>query len=85
MSWDEDKKFTRLTVEQSNKKIVWEVPYEDVDGEDMMAAINTLMVGMTFHPNTVLHCMAGFLQTYGCDLYDVYEHYDKDETEHEDN
>ena len=27
-------KFTRFTVEQSDKKIVWETPFEDISGED---------------------------------------------------
>ncbi|MBQ3414863.1 MAG: hypothetical protein IJH39_05855 [Clostridia bacterium] len=85
MKWDEDKKFTRLTVEQSNKKIIWEVPYEDVSGDDMMQAINTLMIGMTFHPDTVLYSMAGFLEEYGHNLYDVYEHQEEDEPINEDN
>lgn len=46
-------KFTRFTVEQSDKKIVWEVPYEDVNGEDCTKAVETLLVGLTFLPSTV--------------------------------
>ena len=67
-------KFTRLTIEQSDKKVVWEVPYEDVSASDMMEAINTLMIGITFTPETVLHAMAGYLEECGSDLYDSYEH-----------
>lgn len=70
--------FTRLTLEQSDKKIVWEVPYEDVGGDEIMQAINTIMIGMTFSPDTVLDCMAGYLAEYGHDKYDVIEHYDEE-------
>lgn len=69
-----DDKFTRLTLENSEKKIVWEVPYEDIGGDELMEAINTLMIGLTFTPDTVIHCMAGFIEGHGHNLYDVYEH-----------
>lgn len=66
MGWNnKEERFTRLTIEQTNKKIVWEVPYEDVGGDELMHAINTLMIGMTFSPETVLQSMAGFLEEYG--------------------
>ncbi len=70
--------FTRLTLEQSDKKIIWEVPYEDVGGDEIMQAINTMMIGMTFSPDTVLRCMAGYLEEYGHDKYDVIEHYNEE-------
>lgn len=73
--------FTRLTLEQSDKKLVWEVPYEDVSGDELIEAINTLMIGLTFTPETVIHSMAGFLEEYGHNLYDVYEHYEGNEGE----
>ena len=44
----ENNKFTRLTLEQSEMKITWEIPYEDVDGLDMVNELNTFIVGMTF-------------------------------------
>lgn len=62
-------RFTRLTLEQSDKKIVWEVPYEDVDGtEDMMQAIYTIMIGMTFTPSTVFASMGNFINEKSKDL-----------------
>ena len=70
----EENCFTRLTLEQSDRKIVWEVPFEDVSGDDMMQAIYTIMVGMTFFPTTVYHSMAGYLEEYASDLYDIYDH-----------
>ena len=83
--YNEDNKFTRLTLEQSDKKIVWEVPYEDVDAiDDMLHAIYTIMVGMTFHPDTVIHAFASFLQEKASNLYDIYEHEENQEDEEED-
>ena len=32
----ENNKFTRLTLEQNCRKIVWEIPYDDPNGEDMI-------------------------------------------------
>ena len=69
----DNKKFTRLTVEQSDKKITWEVPYEDVDGELMVDAFKTLLVGMTFNPNSVPNILANWLMSNAYDLYDIYE------------
>ena len=62
-------RFTRLTLEQSDKKIVWEVPYEDVDGtDDMMQAIYTIMIGMTFTPSTIFASMGNFINEKSKDL-----------------
>ena len=46
----ENKPFTRLTLEQSDTKIVIEKPYEDVSGNEMVEMLETIMVGMTFLP-----------------------------------
>ena len=63
-------KFTRLTLEQNDLKVTWEVPYDDVNGEDMMQAIRTIMIGMTFHENTIESAMADYLHEYS-DAYDI--------------
>ena len=73
--------FTRLTLEQSNKKIVYEFPSEDVSGDDLVQALYTIMIGMTFTPESVIHTFAGFIEEYGHNLYDVYEHYEENEGE----
>lgn len=54
-------KFTKLTLEQSDRKITWEVPYEDVSGEDMIQAFYTLMIGATFLPVTIRQSMREFV------------------------
>lgn len=50
----ETKPFTRFTVEQSDKKVTWEVPNDDVNIYDCIEAFETLLSGMTFTPTTVL-------------------------------
>lgn len=42
--------FTRLTVEQAELKVTWEVPYSDVSMDDMIDGFKTILVGMTFLP-----------------------------------
>ena len=69
--YNEIKKFTKFTVEQSGHKIVYELPYEDVTGEDIMHAVKTLMIGMTFFEDTVYASMANYLEQ-NCELYDIY-------------
>ena len=64
-----ENKFTRLTLEQNDLKVTWEVPYEDVTGNDMVLALRTIMVGMTFHPNTFTSALANYLQEYADDEY----------------
>lgn len=76
-----EKLFTKLTLEQSNKKIVYEVPFEDVSGDDLVQALYTIMVGMTFTPESVIHTFAGFLEEYGHNLYDIYEHIENSDIE----
>ena len=69
-----DNKFTRLTLEQSDRKLVWEMPYEDVGADDLLHAFNTLLIGFTWHQKTIYDAMAGYLQEHASDLYDVYDH-----------
>lgn len=67
-------KFTRFSVEQSDKKIVWETPYEDVTGEDCMKAIETLLTGLTFLPPTIYRILRDYVE-------DVKFLYEKEENE----
>lgn len=70
--YNNEKRFTRLTLEQNDCKVVWEVPYDDVSGEDMMQAIRTIMIGMTFSDKSVESSMANYLQEHS-DEYEVIE------------
>ena len=54
-------KFTRFTVEQSDRKIVWETPFEDISGEDCIQALETLMIGLTFLPTTIRKAMQTYI------------------------
>jgi hypothetical protein len=76
---ERDKKFTRLTVEQSEMKVTWEVPYEDVDGIDMVNALKTILVGMTFSPDCIPDIFASWLEEYAKDKYDIIEKDENDE------
>ena len=70
-----DKKFTRLILEQQNLHVEWEIPYDDPTGEDMMQAIRTIMIGMTFNDNTIEDSMASYLIDHS-DNYTVYNNYE---------
>lgn len=65
----ENKQFTRLTLEQSDTKIVIEKPYEDVSGNEMMEMLETIMVGMTFLPESVYQAMKDRVE----ELSEIYE------------
>lgn len=65
----EKDRFTRLTLEQSDRKIVIERPYEDVNGDDMMQMLETIMVGMTFFPETIYRSMKDRVK----ELSEIYE------------
>lgn len=65
----ENKPFTRLTLEQSDTKIVIEKPYEDVSGNEMVEMLETIMVGMTFLPETIYKLMKDRVE----ELSEIYE------------
>ena len=65
----ENKPFTRLTLEQSDTKIVIEKPYEDISGNEMVEMLETIMVGMTFLPETVYKSMKDRVE----ELSEIYE------------
>lgn len=65
----ENKPFTRLTLEQSDTKIVIEKPYEDVSGNEMIEMLETIMIGITFLPETVYKSMKDRVE----ELSEIYE------------
>ena len=75
----EKERYTRLTMEQGDLKVTWEVPYEDVSGEDVLDAINTIMIGMTFNQETIYSAMASWLSDRAYDKYEVIEKNDTNE------
>lgn len=68
---DDEKHFTRLTLEMPDKKITYDLPYMDVSGEDMVHGLATIMLGMTFGWDTILASLAGYVSEHGYDEYDV--------------
>ena len=75
--YNEKTQFTRLALDQSNLHVEWSVPYEDVTGKDMLQAIRTLMIGMTFNDKAIESSMASYLEEHS----DEYEVVDKSEEE----
>ena len=67
----EKNRFTRLTIEQSDKKVTIEVPYEDVTSTDMIQMFETCMIGITFLPVTVYNSMKNRIE-------ELSEFYEKD-------
>ena len=61
-------KFTKLTIENSDNKIVWETPYEDVLIEDLIHAFVTGCIGLTWLPTTVYQGMLEYLEEHASDL-----------------
>ena len=60
---DNNKKFTRLSVESSyGSKISYEFDYEDTSMEELLDAFFTLMIGETWHPKTIIESMAEFAE-----------------------
>lgn len=81
--YNDKPKFTRLTLEQNDRKIVWEIPYDDPSGEDMMQAIRTIMIGMTFSDLSVESSMASYLQEHSNEYEVLLKSYSIEEAEYE--
>ena len=69
----EDNKFTRLTIEQPDYKVSWEMPYTDLSANDLIKGFRCLLDGITFYPEHFNRMLANFLMEYGSDEYDVIE------------
>lgn len=61
-----DKEYlSRMTVENNEmheKKIVWEIPYNDANLDDWIHGFVTCMVGITFSENQVLEAMRDYAE-----------------------
>lgn len=66
-----NEKFTRLTVEQQDCKIVYELSYDDINTEDLLQGLKTLMIGMSFSENTIYKGMVDFLSDNCADKYEI--------------
>lgn len=71
--YNDNKKFTRLTLEQKDLRLVYEVPYDDVSGDDMVQALRTIMIGMTFCDDTVLSSFVRYVNEHGYGKYEICE------------
>ena len=45
---------TRLIFETANDRFIWETPYSDVSMEDILEAFYGILVGATWHPETII-------------------------------
>lgn len=56
---------SRITVENNEiheKKIVWEIPYNDANLDDWIHGFITCMVGITFNEQQVLRCLKKYAE-----------------------
>ena len=68
----ETTEFTRITAETSGReKITIEFPSEDVTVDELCQAFRTVMVGLTFTDETAGSMIAGYLEEYYGDVYNV--------------
>ena len=69
-------RLSRITVENNEvneKKITWEIPYNDANLDDWIHGFITCMVGITFNEEQVLRGMRDYVNER---LDDDYEEYD---------
>lgn len=57
-----EKQITRLTLENYDYKVSWEVPYSDSQVQDLCQAFYSLLIGVTYSPETVLEGMKSFAE-----------------------
>ena len=68
----ENTEFTRITAEVSGReKITIEFPNADTTVSDICQAFRTIMVGMTFTDEAAGSMLAGYLEEYYGDMYNV--------------
>ena len=63
-----EKNYLRVTAEvhdsdfsHMDRKVVWEIPSSDVNGEDMLDMLRTIMVGLTFSEETFKKVLADYV------------------------
>ena len=49
----EEPNLTRITLESGVRKVSWEMPHSDVDIYELIDAFYALLIGITWHPDTV--------------------------------
>ena len=68
----DENNYTRLTLDQGDTKIIWEVSSKEVTNEDMIYAIRTIMAGMEFSENDIESAMISYLYQYS-DIFQIQE------------
>lgn len=63
-------------MEQSDRKMLVELPYEDVCMDDLLDAFNGMLIGFTWAQDTVYNCIADWLSEHAYDRFEVIEKLD---------
>ena len=69
-----EKNITRITVENYDYKTSWEVPYSDLNLDEIFNGFISCLVGVTYHQDQVLRAMKEYVEER---LPDPNEEYDE--------
>jgi len=76
----EEKRITRITVENYDYKTTWEIPYSDSNLNEIFSGFIGCLVGITYHENQILKAMKEYaeerLPEEECENFEDYEEID---------
>ena len=58
----EEKRLTKITIENYDKIVSWEVPYNDVNLDDMFDAFVGLLTTLTWHNDSIIEFMKEYAE-----------------------
>jgi len=58
----EEKRITKITIENYDKKVSWEVPYNDTNLEDMFDAFIGLLTTITYNYDGIIEFMKEYAE-----------------------
>lgn len=68
-------------MEQTDRKMLVELPYEDVGMDELLDAFNGMLIGFTWNQDTIYNCMADWLTEHASDKFDIIEKLEVDEVD----
>lgn len=63
-------------MEQTNKYMSVEIPYEDTGIDELLDAFNGILIGFTWSQDTIYNCIADWLSEHAYDRFEVIEKLD---------
>ena len=63
-------------MEQSDRKMSVEIPYEDVGMDELLDTFNGMLIGFTWNQDTIYNCIADWLSEHAYDKFEVIEKLD---------